>query len=511
MLAVLFWTGVALAPIAALLLLVANSGILLRFAAVAAIGCVVLIGVSIALRGDPDSVRADLEGSVIDEVDAVREDVREDITTAARATHRAFGEKLQALNQTVESLRAELAAVRGAAPLAPPAAQPAPARVISAPPAAARAAAPSPAARVPVGPPAHPDEVEGEYAEAGYGRTRPANGYERGRPDGYERAEPAGYGRVQAGGYGQPAPQGAGAEHAEAPRGAGRPGPERGAAMIPRQRAGGRVRHTETVQVATRETVVDEGGGDASGRVYGAPGGRGRSNGRPDERAAPGGHAGHRAAEPGDPPRDDRAARAAAPPPAHTGWDRSDGATESWDDDRAPAAREDGAASRREPARPAEGDPWARNLPWAGREDAPPPARDAHQAQMGDRWASARSDERGSEVRMAERRAAMRADATGAELRVEDRWATARREESRPGRRRRDDDTNPGPGQPPVVDAAPPAPTDGWGDDWMSALRDGPTAPELSARSGAPMWSDYDAPAEADEGRRRRDEAERWR
>ncbi|MDI5941979.1 hypothetical protein QLR68_28385, partial [Micromonospora sp. DH15] len=52
LLPVLFWIGVALAPVAALILLVADGNGPLRFAAVLAILAVVLIGLSIALRAD---------------------------------------------------------------------------------------------------------------------------------------------------------------------------------------------------------------------------------------------------------------------------------------------------------------------------------------------------------------------------------------------------------------------------------------------------------------------------
>ena len=50
LLTVLFWVGVGLAPLAALILLIADGNGSLRFGAVLAILAVVLIGLSIALR-----------------------------------------------------------------------------------------------------------------------------------------------------------------------------------------------------------------------------------------------------------------------------------------------------------------------------------------------------------------------------------------------------------------------------------------------------------------------------
>lgn len=112
LLAVLFWIGVALAPAAAGLLLIADSSSLLRIAAVLALSSVVLIGLSIALRNDSRAVRDELEEVIYEEIDGLHQDVRKDIETAARATHRAFGEKLQALQDEVNVLRGRLDAGR---------------------------------------------------------------------------------------------------------------------------------------------------------------------------------------------------------------------------------------------------------------------------------------------------------------------------------------------------------------------------------------------------------------
>ena len=88
LLKVLFWTGVGLAPVAALLLLFAQGAGLLKVAAVLAVLAVVLIGLSITLRVGGGAVSADVEDLVFDEIDALRDDIREDISNAARQTCR---------------------------------------------------------------------------------------------------------------------------------------------------------------------------------------------------------------------------------------------------------------------------------------------------------------------------------------------------------------------------------------------------------------------------------------
>lgn len=113
LLTVVFWIGVGLAPLAALLLLVGGaSGV--KVAAVLAILAVVLVGLSVMLRPDAGSLRVELEETMLDEIDMLREDVRQDITTAARATHKSFSEKLQMLHENVEALRGQVEAARAA-------------------------------------------------------------------------------------------------------------------------------------------------------------------------------------------------------------------------------------------------------------------------------------------------------------------------------------------------------------------------------------------------------------
>src|SRR2546430_8556790 len=110
--AAILWTGVGLAPLAALLLLASSGTTALRGGALLAILAVTLIGLSVALRPDATRVRVSLEEMVVDEIDGLRVDVREDITTAARATHKSFSEKLQKLYENVEALRSQVDTIR---------------------------------------------------------------------------------------------------------------------------------------------------------------------------------------------------------------------------------------------------------------------------------------------------------------------------------------------------------------------------------------------------------------
>jgi hypothetical protein len=109
----LLWTGVGLAPVAALLVLVAGANNdLVRFAMLLAIIAVAFIGTSLVLRRDPEAVRDQFEELLFDELDVLRDDMREDITTAARATHKAFGDRMASLQDSVDSLRGEVENLR---------------------------------------------------------------------------------------------------------------------------------------------------------------------------------------------------------------------------------------------------------------------------------------------------------------------------------------------------------------------------------------------------------------
>jgi hypothetical protein len=129
LLTLLFWGGIGLAPLAALLLIVVGSSTAgLRFAALLAILAVVAIGLSVTLRRDASSIKLDIEETLLDEIDMLRNDVRADITTAARATHRALSEKMGHLHESVDHVRRQVDAAGflelDRAPAAPPMAPP---------------------------------------------------------------------------------------------------------------------------------------------------------------------------------------------------------------------------------------------------------------------------------------------------------------------------------------------------------------------------------------------------
>jgi hypothetical protein len=331
----LLWTGVGLAPVATLLVLFGGDSTgLMRLAVLLALIAVALIGVSLALRRDPDSMRDQVEDMLFEELDILREDVREDITTAARATHKAFGERVGALQESVTSLRGEFEDLR--------------VRV-------ERGGAPSRAVPPPI-PPA----------------TAPSP-----------------------------------------------PMTSAPAVVPPVVAPHGVVRHTETVKVTTRQTIVDQNdGGRGPGTVYG----------------------GNRVTEQPVVPAQRRPERAAPLP-----RDTDTGSGESWSEQllRERLAEERRGGDRRDEARYEEtryGDDRSGSHSWSGeRQDrwrASEPEKSDHSGRItgvhaGDRWTSVRSDDRGHEVRMGERRAAMEANGSGTELRIEDRWAAVRRDEVR--------------------------------------------------------------------------------
>lgn len=503
LLTVLFWLGVGLAPIAALLLLVGQGNGPLRIAAVLAVLAVVLIGLSIALRGDAESVRLDLEETLLEELDDLRGELRNDIATAARATHKAFGEKLLAVQGEIEQLRSQLDPVRGR-----PSTTAAPAHGAAQPAGRAdRVGRGADAERGDWAPPTDVDRVDagrGRAEGAGRGgvygrapepdhamRSHGAGGPERDDyRDGYPDEEPtaAGPGRYARAGADHAGPANAAVSPGRGPvghRGGGGPygpgepawapasappGMPAGVSAPPAAHlAGGVVRHTETVQVTTRQTIVgphDDGPGGVygasgnvyggsgnvyggSGNVYGAPGnvyGAGYPAGDRGYGGGPG--AGPYAAGPsagaaggggtygsggyGPGPGSGAGTYGAGPGGGPYGGDGRDD-----DLDGPPPPR------GRRGAEPDDGGYGGQRseAPRRGRQAEPEPelstgdpADDAYWAELrgGTRWASVRSDDRGHEVRMGERRASLRTDDFGTELRMEDRWAAARREEPWP-------------------------------------------------------------------------------
>ncbi|MGA8116031.1 MAG: hypothetical protein WCA46_20420, partial [Actinocatenispora sp.] len=100
----LFWVGAALAPLAGIVLWFAEGGGPLRAAAVLAILGTVLVGLSVVLRRDPDAVRLDLQENLLAEMDALRTDLGEALTTAAQNSNQALAAEVAELQQQVDSL-----------------------------------------------------------------------------------------------------------------------------------------------------------------------------------------------------------------------------------------------------------------------------------------------------------------------------------------------------------------------------------------------------------------------
>jgi hypothetical protein len=111
LLTIQFWTGVALAPVAALLLLIGGTAV----AAALAIVAVVVVAVAAMLRREPVHERVAMQQTFFAEIDTLREDVRADITTAARATHRALSTKINGLQDSVGAMQRDVGAAQALA------------------------------------------------------------------------------------------------------------------------------------------------------------------------------------------------------------------------------------------------------------------------------------------------------------------------------------------------------------------------------------------------------------
>ncbi|MET7748532.1 hypothetical protein [Micromonospora sp. NPDC005367] len=452
----LFWIGVGLAPVAALILLVADGNGPLRFAAVLAIVAVVLIGLSIALRSDGEGGQERL-AEVFDEMDQLRRELRGEIVAAAQRGNQALDqaqraqEAVAAVHRRLEATGAALAgaavggAAVGGAAVGGAAVGGAAVAGAEEPVGSGRARLPvaEPEAEVPAGrvrPPreesrpgwADDEEPAPRSVSGRHGTDRPDPEPEWQSPGTYgaragspgERAGAAGYGRGRAdsAGYGG---ERAGAAAAGVYGAASRPGEQDARPEPPRQT--GVVRHTETVHVTTRHTIVDGGPAEPAGGRYGggysggwSPPADERQWGAPEERGPQerswSGYAGS-----DERPRsgDERPWAGTGGPRDEAGWDdpRDDSGRAGRRDERGWSAPDD-QLDRAEPDRPAQVDDTGQY--WS-------------QLRAGDRWASVRDDDRGREVRMGERRAEVHADAAGSEYRVADRWAAVRRDEPHRG------------------------------------------------------------------------------
>jgi hypothetical protein len=122
----LFWVGVALAPLAVLVVLFGGSTGALRIAVAFAVLSIVALAVSIAMRPSVEMLRVDIEHRFLDEVERVRASSREEVALAARNTHRVLTEQIRVLSDTVEWLREQLDEVHTGAMIAAAAAAAAP-------------------------------------------------------------------------------------------------------------------------------------------------------------------------------------------------------------------------------------------------------------------------------------------------------------------------------------------------------------------------------------------------
>jgi len=97
----LFWVGVAIAPIAALLLVLGSGVGPLRAAAVLAVFSVVIIGLSVVLRDDAAMVRDDVEEQLRTEVDRLRSD----IDSLRRGVEVSVHRELERVHRELEATR----------------------------------------------------------------------------------------------------------------------------------------------------------------------------------------------------------------------------------------------------------------------------------------------------------------------------------------------------------------------------------------------------------------------
>ena len=109
---VLLVIGVSVTPIAALMIWFAADGGPLRAAATLAVLGTVLIGLSVVLRRDSDSVRIELEEQILAETDSIRDEVRSAVVTALQRSNQSLHAELAALQDQVDRLQSQLAAPR---------------------------------------------------------------------------------------------------------------------------------------------------------------------------------------------------------------------------------------------------------------------------------------------------------------------------------------------------------------------------------------------------------------
>ncbi|GAA2518977.1 hypothetical protein [Pilimelia columellifera] len=111
-LALMFWGGVAAAPVAALMIVFADGVGAVKIAAGVAVLAVILVALATMLR-DGGAGQGELEEVIFEESDALRHDLREDIKSAVRSVNKAFTERSQVANQELQALRVEVDELRG--------------------------------------------------------------------------------------------------------------------------------------------------------------------------------------------------------------------------------------------------------------------------------------------------------------------------------------------------------------------------------------------------------------
>ncbi len=458
LLTIQFWTGIALAPLAALLLVMRAS----TAAAALAIIAVVILGLAVVMRREDAGQKPDLEETLLDEIDMLRDDVRADITTAARATHRALAEKVATLQETISALQrqAELARAAAEAPVSPPAPSPPPAirragvAAVGPGPAVRRTEVVQVTTRQTIVDPV--DDDHDEYPRAGYrSRTsRPGdradvhNGHSgggrvggegglqrRGRDDG--PPDDDGHGSYRSDGRythessdrdrGVRATEGAGWNDVPRARFDRDPLPsDRGGRVHePRARDGRLDEQRPAADRPAGRSRADR-SGDGRTRVEQPNDWHGSQDDsdRPWAGRGAGHEADRRSLDTGD--RDYLDGPASTAGSGHQARALTSGREEPWTDQRSRSYIQpvDPYADSGEIVAPVRG-----RLP--GRPDDPADDDRWSAMRSGDRWAEVHEDERGRELRMGERRSERRVDETGTQVRIVDRWSSVRHEKPR--------------------------------------------------------------------------------
>ncbi len=261
LLTVLFWIGVALAPLAALTLLLGRSSGPLRIAAVLAILSVVLIGLSLTMRRDAEAVRLELEETILDEADLLRADLREEVTAAVQNTESIVQRECAALRQEMEALRGQLANIRTRGP-APSPGKAAGARAAANPAGAGPRRAANGAGGRPAGE-SNGGRPRAATAPAAVASPSPSGAYQQYSAPPANAPVSGAYQQYSAppanapvsGAYRQYSAPPANVSASGAYRQYSAPPADASASGAYRGFSGGVVRHTETVQVTTRQTT----------------------------------------------------------------------------------------------------------------------------------------------------------------------------------------------------------------------------------------------------------------